>query len=161
VQEVEVKKFYKNSWDEFHADSKALAERLRQVGKKWDAILSVARGGLVPAVIIGEILNIRKVETISIIAYNEDDNNPKLQDQITVSKPAVGVGTGAGWLIIDDLVDTGRTFDYLRKLYPDAFFASVYAKPMGRRSTDCFVREFKQDTWIGLPWDLVDPEKFQ
>ena len=60
---------------------------------------------------------------------------------------------GKGVLIVDDLVDTGRTAKIVRKILPKAHFATVYAKPMGRPMVDTFVTEVSQDTWIYFPWD--------
>jgi len=45
-------------------------------------------------------------------------------------------GDGEGWLVIDDLVDTGRTAEILRRTYPKAHFATIYAKPQGRPQVD-------------------------
>ncbi len=39
------------------------------------------------------------------------------------------MGDGTGILIVDDLVDTGKTLELVRRLYPQAHFATVYAKP--------------------------------
>ena len=56
-------------------------------------------------------------------------------------------------LIVDDLVDTGKTAKVVRELLPGAHFATVYAKPMGRPMVDTFITEVSQDTWIYFPWD--------
>jgi xanthine phosphoribosyltransferase len=56
-------------------------------------------------------------------------------------------------LIVDDLVDTGKTARVVRDLLPNAHFATVYAKPMGRPLVDTFITEVSQDTWIYFPWD--------
>ena len=56
-------------------------------------------------------------------------------------------------LIVDDLVDTGKTAKIVRDILPKAHFATVYAKPMGRPMVDTFVTEVSQDTWIYFPWD--------
>jgi len=65
----------------------------------------------------------------------------------------IGGGRGKGVLIVDDLVDTGRTANVVRELLPEAHFATVYAKPMGRPMVDTFITEVSQDTWIYFPWD--------
>jgi xanthine phosphoribosyltransferase len=62
-------------------------------------------------------------------------------------------GRGKGVLVLDDLVDTGRTAQLVRGLLPEAHFAAVYAKPMGRPLLHTFVSEVPQDTWIHFPWD--------
>ena len=59
-----------------------------------------------------------------------------------------------GWLIIDDLVDTGDTARAVRKMLPKAHFATVYAKPAGRPLVDTYITEVSQDTWIFFPWDM-------
>ena len=56
-------------------------------------------------------------------------------------------------LIVDDLVDTGKTAKIVRDILPKAHFATVYAKPMGRPMVDTFITEVSQDTWIYFPWD--------
>ena len=66
---------------------------------------------------------------------------------------ALGGGEGKGVLIVDDLVDTGKTARVVRELLPKAHFATVYAKPMGRPLVDTFITEVSQDTWIYFPWD--------
>ena len=69
-------------------------------------------------------------------------------------KPASMAEDGDGWLIIDDLVDTGETGKVLRQMMPKAHFATVYAKPSGRSVVDTYITEVSQDTWIFFPWDL-------
>ena len=64
------------------------------------------------------------------------------------------VGDGTGWLVIDDLVDTGGTFRIARDLMPHAHYAAIYAKPKGEPTVDTFTMEVSQDTWIHFPWDL-------
>ncbi len=66
----------------------------------------------------------------------------------------MAAGDGTGFLIVDDLVDTGATSRVVRALLPRAHFATVYAKPQGRPFVDTFVTEVTQDTWIYFPWDL-------
>ena len=61
--------------------------------------------------------------------------------------------TGKGWLLVDDLVDTGQTAKKVRDMLPEAHFATVYAKPKGRPLVDTFITEVSQDTWILFPWD--------
>jgi xanthine phosphoribosyltransferase len=62
---------------------------------------------------------------------------------------------GKGILIIDDLVDSGRTLEIVKSLYPEAHYATIYAKPKGRPMVDSFITEVSQDTWIFFPWDMA------
>ncbi len=146
-------KYFPVSWDELHRNAKALAWRLINQGP-WVGLIAVTRGGLVPAAIVARELDIRVVETVSVIGYKSDDGNPGRQDEVVVVKEPANVGDGAGWLVVDDLVDTGRTFELLRQRLPKAHFATVYAKPLGRPLVETFITEVSQDTWIYFPWDV-------
>ena len=139
------------SWDQFHRDCRALAWRLSEAGP-FTAMVTVARGGMVPAAIVARELAIRIIETVSVESYDGET-----QGEARILKglaPDIQAGAGAGILVIDDLVDTGRTASLMRGLLPKAHFATVYAKPAGRPLVDTFVTEVSQDTWIYFPWDL-------
>jgi xanthine phosphoribosyltransferase len=139
-------KMYPISWEQLHRDSKALAWRLLDMDF-FEGIIAVTRGGLVPAAIIARELDIRLVDTVCIASYSWQDR----QGEIEVLKSVNS--TGEGWLIIDDLVDTGNTARSVREMLPKAHFATVYAKPAGRPLVDTFITEVSQDTWILFPWD--------
>jgi xanthine phosphoribosyltransferase len=136
------------SWEEFHRTSKALAWRLLELGP-FKGIVAVTRGGLVPAAIVARELEVRVIETACISSYDY-----KNQGDLEILKTAPEAGDGEGWLIVDDLVDTGETAKALRAMLPKAHFATAYAKPEGRPLVDTFVTEVSQDTWIYLPWDM-------
>ncbi len=135
-------------WEELHRTSKALAWRLSELGP-FKGIVAVTRGGLVPAAIVARELEVRVIETACLASYRDKDKG-----KVEVLKPADMAADGEGWLIIDDLVDTGDTARELRRMMPKAHFATVYAKPAGRPLVDTFVTEVSQDTWIYFPWDL-------
>jgi len=151
---ISSQKYFPVSWEEMHRNAKSLAWQLHDKGP-WKGLIAVTRGGLVPAAIIARELDIRIIETVSVVGYGDDDSNPSQKDQISVlKKPANVDSEGEGWLVIDDLVDTGRTAEILHKMYPKAHFAAVYAKPMGKALLDTHVTEVSQDTWIYFPWDI-------
>ena len=152
-------RFYPVSWDELHRNGKALAWRLLDKGP-WKGLVAITRGGLVPAAIVARELEIRVIETVSVVGYHYDDSNPLQAEEVQVLKAAANVGDGDGWLVVDDLVDTGRTFELLHKLMPKAHFATIYAKPKGRPLVETFITEVSQDTWIYFPWD-IEPQFMQ
>jgi len=139
--------YYTVTWDQLHRDARALAWRLIEHGP-WQGIVAVTRGGLIPAAIIARELECRVIETVSIVTYDEEQIG-----QTMVTKPPTAAGDGTGFLIIDDLVDTGTTARMVRSLLPKAHFATVYAKPAGKDIIDTFVTEVSQSTWILFPWD--------
>ena len=146
-------KIFPVSWDQFHRDSRALAWRLHAAGP-FDALVCITRGGLVPAAIVARELNVRMIETVCIASYHDYKNQGDIKVIKGVAAEITSMrGEGKGVLIVDDLVDTGKTAKVVRELLPAAHFAAVYAKPMGRQLVDTFVTEVSQDTWIYFPWD--------
>jgi xanthine phosphoribosyltransferase len=141
------------SWDQFHRDARALAWRLADAGP-FEAMVCITRGGLVAAAIVARELGIRLIETVCVSSYNHTTQaEPQLLKSVASAVAAIGGGRGKGVLIVDDLVDTGKTMKIVRELLPEAHVATVYAKPLGRPMVDTFITEVSQDTWIFFPWD--------
>ena len=142
------------SWDQLHRDARALAWRLQDEGpaQGWRAVIAITRGGMVPAMIVARELDIRVVDTISVRSY---DHQIRREAQIVKAPDMQMVGTGRGVLIIDDLVDTGKTLEMVRAKIPEAHVATVYAKPMGRAQVNTYITEVSQETWIHFPWDMA------
>jgi xanthine phosphoribosyltransferase len=150
ASEAQLQKTFPVSREQLHRDAKALAWRLVNQGPadgQWHGIVAVTRGGLVPAAVIARELEVRLIDTVCIASYDD-----RTQGKAQVIKGVQGDGTG--WLVVDDLVDTGATARVLRGLLPKAHFATVYAKPAGRPLVDTFITEVSQDTWILFPWDI-------
>src|SRR6476620_7854858 len=148
--------YYAVTWDQLHRDARALAWRLMDKGP-FAGVVAITRGGLIPAAIIARELDVRLVESVSIVSYAAGSGGTLIEEQRSavpvVIKPPAVAGDGTGFLIVDDLVDTGTTARVVRGLLPRAHFACVYAKPAGRPTVDSFVTEVSQDTWILFPWD--------
>ena len=143
------------SWDQLHRDARALAWRLDGKGPDagaWRAVVAITRGGMAPAMIVARELDIRVVDTISVKSYNHQEQT---EPRVIKSPDMEIVGDGEGVLIVDDLVDTGKTLEVVRQHMPRAHVATVYAKPMGREQVHTFVTEVSQDTWIFFPWDMA------
>jgi len=140
------------SWPELHRDARYLSQQLHDHGA-WKGIIAITRGGLVPAALVARELEIRLIDTICVSSYSATSGTAaQQQGGVEVLK---GIeGDGSGFLLIDDLVDTGKTAQFVRQLLPKAYFATLYAKPAGRPFVDTCVKEFKQDKWIFFPWDI-------
>jgi xanthine phosphoribosyltransferase len=133
------------SWRDFHRDALALAAKLARLGP-FAGIVAVTRGGLVPAAIVARVLDLRLVETVCIASYGDGK-----RQHLDVLKRMEG--DGDGWVVIDDLVDSGATARAVRDMLPAAHYATLYAKPEGKALVDTFVAEVEQAVWIVFPWE--------
>ncbi|MCJ8315658.1 MULTISPECIES: xanthine phosphoribosyltransferase [Idiomarina] len=137
------------SWEELHRATRELARR-QLPAEQYKGIIAVSRGGLVPAAIVARELNIRVVDCVAVSSYDHDEQ----RDDLQLLKDVTATGDGEGFLVVDDLVDTGNTLKFLRDRLPKAKFVTVYAKPAGMDLVDDFVADLEQDTWIHFPWDM-------
>ena len=137
------------TWDMFQMHARKLSERLLPASQ-WKGIIAVSRGGLFPAAVLARELSIRHVETVCIASYHDHNNQGELQVLHAAQVP----NGGDGFIIVDDLVDTGNTARAIREMYPNAKFVTVFAKPAGAELVDDYVIDIPQNTWIEQPWDL-------
>lgn len=135
------------SWEQFHRDARALASRLLDK-EPFKQIFAVTRGGLHPAGIMARELEIRLIDTLCVVGYNETEMGVTAD---VIKKPE---GDGEGVLIVDDLVDSGRTGKIVKELFPKACFVTLYAKPEGQKYVDDFAVPIDQDAWVLFPWDV-------
>ena len=148
------------SWPELHRDARFLSLLLHEQATRWKGIIAISRGGLIPAALVARELDIRLIGTVCVVSYGSATAGgaENVIGDLQVLKGFGNNGgddnSGEGWLLIDDLVDTGKTAQAVRKMIPKAHFATLYAKPAGRPTVDTFVKEFKQNKWIHFPWDI-------
>ncbi|SUH04994.1 xanthine-guanine phosphoribosyltransferase [Salmonella enterica subsp. enterica] len=112
--------------------------------EQWKGIIAVSRGGLVPGALLARELGIRHVDTVCISSYDHDN-----QRELKVLKRAEG--DGEGFIVIDDLVDTGGTAVAIREMYPKAHFVTIFAKPAGRPLVDDYVIDFLRTPGLSSP----------
>lgn len=139
-------------WDTLHRDCLALAERLRAL-RPVKGVIAVARGGLVPAAVVARALDARVVETVCIASYRQ-----RVRGDAAVLKAIAGAGDGAGWVVVDDLTDSGITARAVRDMLPKAHIATVYGKPKGLPDVDTCMVEVDQDVWLIFPWEVAEED---
>jgi len=140
---------YVVTWDMFQMHARKLSERLLPASQ-WKGIIAVSRGGLFPAAVLARELGLRHIETVCIASYHDHNNQGELQVLHAAQVP----DGGEGFIVVDDLVDTGNTARAIRQMYPNAKFVTVFAKPAGAELVDDYVIDIPQNTWIEQPWDL-------
>lgn len=137
------------AWELFHRDTRMLAHKLMALGP-FRGIVAITRGGLIPSSVVARELDLRLVESVCVTSYDD-----RVQGEPKIIKPVNRdvVGDGAGFLIVDDLVDSGNTVRLVKTLLPAGHVATVYAKPHGQDAVDTFAVPVPQDMWLLFPWD--------
>lgn len=136
------------TWQDVENDCRALAEMLKKTGPLI-GLIGIARGGLVPTSLLAYLLDIRNVKTVAVTSYFG-----RRQVTAEILGSVDEIKDGEGWIFIDDMADTGQTAKLIRRRYPKAKFAVIYAKPEGQPYTDYFVKLMKQEAWVEYPWEM-------
>ena len=138
-------------YDECRMDVRSLIEQSR--GYKAEAIVAIARGGLMLGELMGYGLNIRNVQSIHVESYDDD-----VQRERVKIFGSCDLSTLKQVLIVDDIVDSGETMQavvqHFKTLYPECDFktAALFYKPSAIFQPDFSAKEAAG--WIDFFWDV-------
>lgn len=104
------KKIYLD-YPEIYRICKEFTEILKKKNEKFDILVAITRGGLVPTGILAQLLDIKDVRVIGLSSYVKHHRK-----ELQVINPLVLPQTGR-ILFIDDILDSGETIRYLRETY--------------------------------------------
>lgn len=141
------------TWDEVIEICKDLAGQIKINGGSYEGILAIARGGMIPAVILAGMLGIRTVKSYQVKRYNN-----KIPNVATGEEPLSLKGR---WLIVDDIVSSGETLNFVSRLYPNTDVAVLmyykWVATLRLSNNNVFLGEGVENNnlWIVFPWETV------
>jgi uncharacterized protein len=144
------------TWSQIYDMLLSQAQKISTQNFRADIVVGVARGGLVPARILTDLLETPELVTIQISFYQniaQPALKPILKQALTV--PIEGKKV----LLVDDIADTGESLKlaqtYLRQ--QDALetkTATLYLKPQSITTPDFY--EKRTSAWVAFPWDTKE-----
>lgn len=147
------------SWEQVEGLTRNVVQKTGE--ERFDVILAITRGGLIPATLICEIFGLRTILVATVIFYH-DDGCPLygVVEPRFLSFPSPGVLEGRRVLIVDDVWDTGRTakavLDRTLRANPaDVKVAVLHYKPKNNIYADIepdFYADVEED-WLVYPWE--------
>lgn len=96
------------SFEDYSYDINSLVHQITGSGKFYDYVVGVVRGGAIPAVCLSHRLGI-PMRTVSWSTFHNDQMREYAMDI------AEDVANGKSILIVDDILDSGRTIKELMK----------------------------------------------
>jgi len=146
------------SWEQFGVASRALAQAVADDGFQPDLILSIARGGLLPAGALSYALNVKNLHVMNVEFYTGVDERLPVPVVLPPVPSTVDL-SGMTVLIVDDVADTGATLklvhDFCAEHVAHARCAVIYEKP--RSIVKCEYVWAYTDKWIDFPWSSQPP----
>jgi uncharacterized protein len=127
-------------------DIETLVEKLAKIiegsGKKYDLILAITNGGIIPARLVARELGINHIQFVPM-------RNKKLHREEML--PLV---KGKKYLIVDDIYDTGDTFAkvFIAVNGLDCDFAFLMARYKDS-NVSLVAKVLNHEKWIVFPWE--------
>jgi len=150
------KKYY--DYAEIHHFCENLANKLKR--NNYDSVVGVSRGGLIPATIIAEYMNVRELRTIGVRSYQLNGIGKRNKEVLYQSCSPYLHGNV---LLIDDIADTGETFNFLldhfkrNKNINKITTCSVFVRRSSNYVPDFFARDIVGSEWVVFPWEPKTP----
>lgn len=147
------------SWDELAADCRQLVTQIKNTDHHYDLVIGLLRGGCVPATLISHDLDVPMM-AIGIRTYDDQHKTDKvdayqssygdifnLKQRTSIEKV----------LVVDDLSDSGDTFNYISKMYAGVFNTIHTAAPYIKTGTNhvptYYTHECISGEWLEFPWE--------
>lgn len=157
-----------HSWERIEELTRELVKQIDP--SRYDAVLAITRGGMIPGCLVSELLDLRNVLTAAVMFYT--DVGRTLDEPVFLQFPSDALLVGKRILVVDDVWDSGKTAvavrDRIRKAGGEADVAVIHFKPARNKfpgqKPDYYVME--TDDWIVYPWDperdrLLEEEQAQ
>ncbi len=165
------------TWQDVDAWSRDLAARLPAVCgvAAFDRVVGIARGGLVPAVLVATHLGVKRIESVQVRLYDGGTKLPQPTLIGAAPSRAGPSGDGNRTLLVDEIVDSGETLRFLAGLYPEAHRAALVMREtqqalpqrfgLGWRPDDASAADgqgvwvasrLATDRWVIFPWSPAE-----
>ena len=149
------------TWEDITSHVAILADKIRQSRWRPDVLVAIARGGLVPAMLLSDFLDVKDILTIQLEHWPAPG---KVEEEVRLryGLPDVDL-SGKKVLIVDDVADTGDTLkfalEYLKSKYTniDVKTAALHVKKNKTKFIpDFWSVEVDPSLWIVYPWNYVE-----
>ncbi|MCS7111735.1 MAG: phosphoribosyltransferase [Ignisphaera sp.] len=135
-----------------------LAENIIASKYRPDVVVAILRGGVVPALILSDILSVEEFFAIRIKHWGI---GRELYTNPIVEQMPQGKLEGKNVLLVDEVADTGKTLiralNELAALNPLLIKTAVlHVKPSSLIQPDYYAKKCDRWVWIFYPWSLLE-----
>ena len=144
------KAFY--SWQDVEEMTQDIIRQLHIDKQSFDCVVGLTRGGLAPAVLVSQYLDI-PMHAVKVSLRDHADF-----DDIVAIREKIGINDGASVLVIDDINDTGATMSYLMECWGhDTVTYAVFINNESSGTDVDYVsktiNKLENDVWQVFPWE--------
>ena len=142
------------SWSRLQRLAAQLVCAIEGSGYKPDYVVGIAMGGLIPLALVAEGLKVKQVAAVAARSYDEKTKKP---GKLVISHMPQLQARGKKILLIDEIVDTGQTFEIVSKVLKETSgaaqikTAAIVVSATCKTPPDFFV--MNADIWVVFPWE--------
>jgi hypoxanthine phosphoribosyltransferase len=146
------------SWSRFYSLARKLSHCIHDSGFKPDIIIAIGRGGYMPARIISDFLHVMNLTSFKIEHYR----GTRKKTTALVRYPLGQGVSGNRVLLVDDVCDTGDTFELARKHLGEHMQPlEIRTAVMHYKKTSSFIPDYYAGRmikwrWIIYPWAAAE-----
>jgi hypoxanthine phosphoribosyltransferase len=151
------------SWRKVESLCNKICKKIEDNSIDIDNIIGISRGGLIPATLCAKRLNVRRVYSVGLMSYSDDDDyeNRTANPTIYQCEP-MSTHFTKNTLIVDDISDKGNTLRFLTTgmLTSPTFFnedrlftATLYKKKDTDYHPDYYGDISEDNKWLVFPWE--------
>jgi uncharacterized protein len=144
------------SWNQIYRMLLAQARKIQNQPFKPDITIGIARGGIVPARVLTDLLETPSISIIQVEFYSDiaqTKPRPMLKQPLPIDI------TCKKALLVDDIADTGESLNlaqtYIQKQgAQEVKTATLYFKPQAKVKPDFFEKQTAK--WVVFPWEAKE-----
>lgn len=147
------------TWDDVVKHVDKICDDILRSDVEIDCILGLSRGGLVPAVMIANQLDIDHVYSYGLRSYSNKTGGDIQTYQLAGSDTV----RGEHILVVDDISDRGETLGYVKRqlckpsirpwTYKNIHTCTLCVKPRTDFSPTWHAVDVDDDEWVIFPWE--------
>jgi len=131
------------NWNEFDQEIRGLGKIIDYIP---DVVIGIARGGVVPAVLLSKYL---KVKDMYVLKVRREGNDRRIMAETVPDVSHLKI------LLVEDMIETGKSLiiakEYLESKGAKVKTACLYTMPMSEIIPDYFLKEVP--TPLPFPWE--------
>ena len=146
------------SWEQFYRLVRKLAFAIRAAGYCPQIVVAIGRGGYVPARVLCDYFDVMDLASVKLEHYRATERQASVQ----VKYPLAADLTDRRVLVVDDVSDTGETFEAaIEHIFGHSRPASVrtavlHHKQVSRFVPDYYAEKVTRWRWIIYPWAVIE-----
>jgi hypothetical protein len=145
------------TWEDIESMCNDIHAQVQSKGIKPDIIMGVSRGGLIPARILSSLFKNKNLSTIRVTFYTKPGVTkpyPRLAEDSAADV------NGKTLLIVDDVIETGKTLDLAKRHFNDKGAKKIYIAVLLKKDREMLLQpDFHSrmtDKWVVYPWERFD-----